>query len=74
MAAPLISLSEPLAVDLRAAWIVYVGDEEPRYVPASVRAAGRYVRHVCVCGPFEPQFWYQVSNDGETWFWQEQSG
>jgi hypothetical protein len=74
MAVALISLSEPLAWSARAAWTLYVGDDEPRHVPPSVRAAGRYVRHVCVCGPFGVQFYWQVSDDGDKWYWHEQTG
>jgi hypothetical protein len=74
VAAPLIRLSEPLGVDVRAVWTVYVGDDEPRHIPAEVSTAGRYVRHVMVCGPFGVQFWWQVSEDGDKWLWREQSG
>jgi hypothetical protein len=71
---PLVSLDEPLPVDARATWTVYVGDDAPRHVPATVKAAGRYVRHVVVCGPFGTQFWWQASADGDHWLWIEQSG
>jgi hypothetical protein len=74
VAAPLISLSEPLAVDQRATWTVYVGDDEPRHVPQAVQAAGRWVRHVLVVGPFGVQFWYQSSHDGDKWLWVQQTG
>ena len=74
MAAPLISLSEPLAVDLRAAWTVYIGDDEPRNVPPAVAAMGAYVRHCCVCGPFGVEFYYQFSHDGDTWYFGPKTG
>lgn len=74
MTAPLIDLAEPLVVDIRANWTVYIGDDEPRHVPASVRAKWCYVRHVCVCGPFGVQFWWQGSDDGDKWYWADQTG
>jgi hypothetical protein len=74
VAVPLISLGEMPVVDTRAAWTVYVGDDNPRHIPKSVQAAGKYVRHVCVCGPFGVQFWYQVSNGDDLWLWIMQTG
>jgi hypothetical protein len=66
---PLLSLSENYGVVVAMPeWpVVYVGDEEPRYVPPKVQALGRYVRHVLWFQPGNVQFYYQVSNDGENW-------
>lgn len=72
MGAPLVRLSE--LAPSRAEWTIYVGDDAPRYVPASVKAAGKYVQHCVVCGPFGVQFWWRASNDGCKWYWIEQSG
>jgi hypothetical protein len=74
VAAPLIRLSDEYALEVPAAWVVYIGDDEPRHVPAPVRAMGRYVQHVMVCGPFGVQFWYRVSDNGEKWYWAAQTG
>jgi hypothetical protein len=72
--APLISLTETPVVDVRAAWVLYVGDDEPRRVPAEVRQAGQHVRHVVVCGLFGVEFWWQASPDGDQWYFVQQSG
>jgi hypothetical protein len=74
VAVPLISLSETPPVEIRAAWSVYIGDDDPRHVPAAVGAMGQYLRHVCVCGPFGVEFWYQFSHDGETWYFGQKTG
>lgn len=75
MAAPLIDLDAADLPDLRPAWTAYVGDDNPRHVPATVRAKGRLVRHTVVLGPFGVQFWWQArASEDAKWLWIEQSG